>query len=373
MRLLFMIDSLGPGGAQRQIVELACGMQRRGHEVHLFYYYPGIDFYRMAIERSGVRLHTYDRERGSLLGLIRTLHSLFQVSKFDVVIAFLDRPNLLAEVVKIFSRDATLVVSERSSFTREIGAVIPLVRRLMHLVADHVVSNSRTHGEWLRSWPWLRSKVSIIYNGVNVEAFSAPLDHVPLRGDNTPLLGIGRIGPEKGIDTIIEGLDVFSRRAGYVPRVLWAGTRDLSPSGRKYWSRLECLLAARPHVAERWAWLGQREDIASLLWEADALIHASHFEGLPNAICEALVAGCPIIASNVCDHPFLVQEGERGFLFEAGDPAGFSDALMRLCALDEPRYLTLVRNARSYGERHLGLDRMLDEYEDLFRRVGREG
>jgi glycosyltransferase involved in cell wall biosynthesis len=71
----------------------------------------------------------------------------------------------------------------------------------------------------------------------------------------------------------------------------------------------------------------------------DALIHPSLYEGLPNAVCEALAAGLPVLISNVCDHPLLVVEGERGFLFDPSDPLSIAMSIERAAALDADSWL----------------------------------
>jgi len=49
--------------------------------------------------------------------------------------------------------------------------------------------------------------------------------------------------------------------------------------------------------------------------EHDAFVHPSFYEGMPNVVCEALAAGLPVLVSDVCDHPLLVEKGVQGFLF----------------------------------------------------------
>ena len=52
MKVLLIIDHFGAGGAQRQMVELACGLQRRGHAVEMFVYFPRYDFFARALTNS---------------------------------------------------------------------------------------------------------------------------------------------------------------------------------------------------------------------------------------------------------------------------------------------------------------------------------
>jgi len=103
-----------------------------------------------------------------------------------------------------------------------------------------------------------------------------------------------------------------------------------------------------------------------LLRRHDALIHPSFYEGLPNVVCEALATGIPVLASAVCDHPLLVAEGERGFLFDPESPQSIAAAITRFTALSVADRRRFSRNAREYAEANLGVEKMVGAYESLF-------
>jgi glycosyltransferase involved in cell wall biosynthesis len=288
--------------------------------------------------------------------------------RFDVAASFLNTANLYAELARLAAPRIRLIVSERSSFHDDRSAVPALLRRLLHLLADRVVANSETQTQWLRRRRWLRSRVACIYNGVDLEKFrpEALPETQTLSGQGLRLLGVGRIGPEKNLHNVIQALAHFAKRFGYLPEVAWAGQRDTSPAGQRYCEQLDTLLASLPAVQRHWQWLGLQTDVPELLRGHDALIHASLYEGMPNAVCEALAAGRPVLASAVCDHPLLVADGKRGFLFDPRSPDSIATAIANLAQLGPDARRALGRNAREYAEAELGLERMVDRYHALF-------
>jgi glycosyltransferase involved in cell wall biosynthesis len=163
----------------------------------------------------------------------------------------------------------------------------------------------------------------------------------------------------------------FGKTSGFVPEVAWAGQRDTSPRGQRYCEQLDALLAGLPEVRSRWTWLGLRDDIPQLLGQCDALIHPSLYEGMPNAVCEALAAGRPVLASAVCDHPLLVADGERGFLFDPCSPDDMVKAMTRFAQLDVSAREVLEINARQYAHARLGIHAMVDRYEALLAETAR--
>ena len=376
MRLLLVIDHLGLGGAQRQIVELACGLAARGHTVELFTYFPQHEFFLRRVQEEGIAVHSYRKGRGFSFGVVSAIASLLRARNFDLVISFLNNPNIYAELASVASQRTRLVVSERCSYHDDRSLLASNSRRALHVLADHVVTNSETHAEWLRGKRWLRNKVSCIYNGLDLQALAptqAPAGRAPLR-----LLAVGRVCAQKNPLNLIAALQCFHSKHGYVPEVSWAGKQETSGSDQRYVAQVHKRLQGLPHIAAHWQWLGEQRDMAALLGRHDALIHPSYYEGLPNSACEALAAGRPVLISDVCDHSRLVAQGERGFLFDPNDPQSIAASIEKATELDAPGWLALSRNARSYAEAQLGVAKMLDNYEKLFidliaRRAGATG
>ena len=75
------------------------------------------------------------------------------------------------------------------------------------------------------------------------------------------------------------------------------------------------------------------ENIEMKYQQSDGFCLPSFYEGFPNVLCEAMACGLPVVASNVCDNPYIVSEGENGYLFDPKDPDSIADALQRLVAL----------------------------------------
>jgi glycosyltransferase involved in cell wall biosynthesis len=365
MKILLIIDHFGSGGAQRQIVELACGLEQRGHAVEMFIYFPQHNFFRPRLANQRIVVHEYGKGPGFSFGVVWKLASLLRDGAFDVVVSFLSSANIYAELATPLSCASRLIVSERTSHHDDRSVVSAHLRRLMHVLADRVVANSQTHRAWLQKRWGLKDKVSCIYNGVDLGLFhrSQPVPESKL---DLRLVAIGRVGPEKNVIGLVRALMLFYGEFGYTPEINWVGLQDASSAGKLYCQRVEELLESLPEIRDRWHWLGVRTDIPQLLRRHHALIHPALYEGLPNVVCEALAAGMPVLISNVCDHPLLVAEGQRGFLFDPNDPKSIVGAIRRLTELEPDDWARFSRNAREYAEDMLGTERMVASYESLF-------
>ncbi len=365
MKILCVIDSLGSGGAQRQMVNLACGLKSKGHAVELLVYFPDFRFFRAEIDAAGILVHEIHKGRGFSLKALWRLMQLYRIGQLDGVISFLDAPNTYAELAKLFALSRVkLIVSERSSFINERKSIYNKLKRRLHLLADVVVANSHSHANWLCEYSWLRKKTKTIYNGyfvgdaADVSVFKETLG-------NLSLLAIGRIDTGKNGLRLMHGVKQFYQKNGDCPTVLWAGRQAQDADSLRERQQMEELLSQHPVIARHWHFLGERRDVSDLLQQADALIHVSLYEGLPNVVCEAFVAARPVIASNVCDHPMLIQDGVRGFLCDPLSSESICEAIGRFVSLAVEERLQMGRNARAYAKQYLTIDRMVSDYEAL--------
>ncbi len=368
MKILLVIDHFGSGGAQRQIVELALGLSRRGHSVEMFVYFPQLGFFRPRLDAKRIVVHEYAKGPGFSFGVVRKIAALIVERNVDIVVSYLSSPNIYAELAKILAPRAKLIVSERTSHHDDKSRVSAFVRRAMHMLADHVVANSVSQTEWLKRKWWLKDKVSCIYNGLDLELFATERP-LPEPGEPLRLVAVGRIGAEKNAANLIRGLALFHREFGHVPQVSWVGERDGGRLGKPYCRRVDELLDGTPEVREHWRWVDVATDVGGLLQKHHALIHPSFYEGLPNVVCEALAVGMPVLVSDVCDHPRLVADGERGFLFDPNAPASIAAAISKLVNLAAADWRRISHNARQFAEDKLDVERMVTQYEALFERV----
>ena len=365
-----MIDHLGPAGAQQQMVTLARGLKEREHTVELFLYYPEIDVSKERLREAGIAVHESPKATRFDLGPPKALRELIRSASFDVSISFLTTPNIY-NVLAGLSQDTKTVVSERSAVPDSGLSATMRMRYNAYRLADHIVINSRHQHERLCSeFPWMTDMSTAIPNGVDLERFSPlPAGESGIdgdaRADSAPLfLAVGSVHRGKNFLGLIEALKLYRERYDEIPTVDWAGREPSEQSDRDAYEDAQNRIE-RYGLSANWNWLGARQDVPELLRLHDAVIHPSHFEGLPNAVCEALAAGKPVLASNVCDHPWLVADGERGFLFDPNEPESIAKAMRDFALLSSDRRSSMASNSRSFAEQALSVDVLVSAYERL--------
>jgi glycosyltransferase involved in cell wall biosynthesis len=156
-------------------------------------------------------------------------------------------------------------------------------------------------------------KVEVIHYGLDdlPQAWGTnPPDPVPR--DAQVLLAVCRLEPQKGVDVAIRALDEIP---GAHLVVLGEGPQRIE---------LERLAVERVHLP------GRVPDVAAWLRRADVLVHPVRWEGFGLAVLEAMLAGLPVVATNVSSLPELV--GDAGILVPPDDPSALATAVNRVLA-----------------------------------------
>ena len=114
--------------------------------------------------------------------------------------------------------------------------------------------------------------------------------------------------------------------------------------------------------------LGLRADICEALAAADVFVLASHSEGNPLSLMEAMAAGLPVVATAVGGVPELIADRTSGLLVRPGDADGFVAAMLRLLQDEETRRMMAVAAAR-YAKEVFDASRMAQGYMHLYERL----
>ena len=129
---------------------------------------------------------------------------------------------------------------------------------------------------------------------------------------------------------------------------------------------MESFLDKNPVISEKFKFIGEKKLIEEEYSRADAIILPSVYEGLPFVICEAMMNGCPVIASRITDNDIILgKNGERGLLF---DPYCLNDISLKLNSfinLDQEKIDIMTVNARKFAEKHFTVDSMVKSYYEI--------
>jgi len=349
---------------------LAVLLKERGYDVEFLTYYD-YDFYRSVLDKANIP-HTLVTASNKL-GRIVAVRKAIRHQKPDVVIAYLGTPSIIAELAGLPKRDFALIVSERSSNLRENFATKR--RFFFHRLSDVVVCNSFTQTKFIaKTAPWLVKRTATIINGIDICKFKPADVQTPTDNEPISILVIGNFRPEKNPLALVEAVRIVNQNLPQKVTVDWYGNnwfKNGSPTKDS-----ELYLKVQKFIKDNklddvFRLHNYVSDITPLYQSATAFCLPSLYEGCSNVIGEAMACGKPVLASNVCDNPLLVTEGENGFLFDPKDPQDIATAIIRFAALSVEQRIQFGLHSRARAEHLLSSDVFVQKYIDLITSVAK--
>lgn len=364
LKVAVVLTELRPGGMERVVVHLTQGLAQRGVGVSVFCLgAQGLlaselqeTFVKVvALEsHSGKDLRALWRLRKELIYFSPNVINVHDYASLPYVIG----ANLLGKRVPVlFSAHGLLYEGFE-----------PLQRRnrffARGITAFSAVSEKVTnrHQQYLG----LEKRFSIIANGVpQTVASKAIRQSVRTELNCAPedflFLAVGNPRPEKGFEDLLDAMAVLHAQDGEGKsiRAVIAGTLNESEYCQMLLDQIE-----KKQLGGSCKFLGFREDTSALYAAADAFVLSSRSEGLPMVILEAMMAGVPVVSTNVGGISAAV--GEHVLLVEAQQPSQLAEAMRRLA--QEPNLQhRLAESGRRHVELNFGVERMIDEYVEWYR------
>ena len=360
--IAFCITELDRGGAERALTELVLGLDRQAWRPRVFCLGPRGHFTDV-LEAGGVTVESFNaRGMLSIPGVLLRLTLALRRFRPRVLQTFLFHGNLLGRVAGRLARVPVIIsgirVAERRSHW------YGRLDRWTNGLVDHNVCVSQGVADFSVQETGLKPhKISVIPNGVDVEQFAmAPAaDLVPLGISPTQpvVITVGRLEEQKGITYLLHAAALVLQSRPDCQFVLVGDGHDRAT--------LEALAASLGISRSIW-FLGSRSDVPSLLKASSVFVLASLWEGMPNALLEAMAAGLPAVATAVEGSRELVQPNVTGMLVSPANATELAQAILHL--LSTPDVSARFANAAQ----QLVLERFAhstttDLYVSLYRRL----
>jgi len=337
MKILLVVSSLGGGGAERIISQLANYWANKEWEVSVVTldsrYVP--DFYSL---HSGVRRVNINVHIDAGVGLFRSIRlNIVRASEFrnvvrnidpDVVISFITVTNVMT-IFALLGMKVRVIVSERSEPRHDysVSTGWQILRLCSYWRADFVVAQTKPIANWLRKWT--RANAVVIPNSLR----QLPPIEIEAPRDNL-ILSIGRLEHVKGFDLLLSAFsDIHSKGIGWTLAIVGEG------------SELSSLvdLSRQLGISDSVQFIGRDSNVESWLRRASIVVQPSRYEGFPNAVLEAMGMGVPVIASSN-GAAALITNDQNGILVPVGDKARIACAIVDLIH-DPCKRARLAKNA----------------------------
>lgn len=361
-RILHVIPTLDRSGAEKQLTLLARGLPRAEFDVHV-----------CALTRSGPLAETL-AEAGVPLTVIGKSYK-FDPSAFwrlkkhigqlqpDLVQTWLFAANSYGRAAALSAGAPCLVASERCADPWKTWHEFAIDRWLARRT-DRIVVNGGGVRDFYAAHGLPLQKFTLIPNGIDPLPASTLsredlLRQLDLPADARLLGAVCRLWPQKRLKDLLWMTDLLKVvRDDVHLLVIGDGPQ------RARLERFQRLIK----IEDKVHFLGHRADVPQLLPHFDMLLLASEYEGLPNAVMEAMAAGLPVLASDIAGNRDLVAPGETGYLIPVGDRASFARYALKL--LNDPQLRRQMGDAaRDRVLSQFSVERMVERHAELYREL----
>ena len=334
--LLLLITKMEGAGAQKIMLETARYFQHATDFRVVAVCLYDQDYAQEAFQKYGVRVIDLRMKNArSRLPLIanvfRTLKGCVQLYRLlrsesvQLLQTYDFYANAIGTVVGRLARIQVIVMSQRVVY---VGRWRFWVDRIVSRWVDKVTTVSASVREFCITMEGMEpTHVVVIRNGIDLPQAMSIRDRTEIRrelgiDDDTFIVGtVGRLSRQKGHSILIRAApQVLS----IVPNVKFVIVGQ-GPDSDKLRALIEQLGLGRSFILS-----GHVPDVGSLLTAMDLYVHPSLWEGMPNAVLEAMAFSKPIIATNVDGTIELLVDGESGMLIPPGDAQSLASAIIRL-------------------------------------------
>lgn len=340
----FLMGIPSLGGGERILFTLVNSLLTKGYNISIYSWEKGWVTYKKDI---AFELHLLNEPPIGLYGKYRAVAELLrELKKHDRLDCFVIFNLALAEIGVFPAKKLKIPVllSERvDPWHLPQNKIHRLLRRILYSVADGVVFQTKAVQSYFGG------KGKIIPNPI----MDDNLPYVLPENRSKEIVAVGRLSEEKNFEMLIKA---FSKLAMLDYKLIIYGDGPLRSD--------ICSLIERLSLSDRVILKGKVQRVVDYISNADIFVMSSNYEGMPNALIEAMALGIPSISTDFRSGAAkeLINNGENGLLIPINDLEALHQALTTLLSDDELKY-RLGRNAlkiRQSNNKNMIIEKWID-------------
>jgi len=362
--VLYLLETSGPGGAERMLLDLAANLGSRCRAV------VGVmkaGWLQSQAVSAGIPCVRLDGEGLGDLGVLGRLVEVIEARDIAVIHAHEFYTGMIGTIVSVVTRIPLVVTIHGKSYYPDKRRRRAVCRVMAAGAAAVVTVSEDLRRFFCHVTGTSLDRVRVIYNGIDVPGS-------PLRGRNVELLdavgiprearivgAVGNLYPVKGhLDLIRAARTIVDRQPTTHVVILGRGALH------------DALVAEAEslRIRDRIHLLGYREDVNEWLGAMDVFTMPSLSEGLPLSLLEAMAAGVPPVVTEVGGMPEVVLDGQTGFIVPPRNVAALADRISFLLG-NPPLAAEMGAASRERIKDRFALDSMAAEYRDLYGEAAR--
>ncbi len=363
MKILLLTGSINQGGAEFQLLALADLLKKKGFQIEVLAL-TDYSYYLPYIKEKEISYSCVSNEGNRFQRLSRAVKAI-RSAKADLVISYIRATSMVAILAKILTFFRfKLVISERTAL---IMPKYDLFYFNLALSANALTVNSRSKMNYiLKRFPLLKGRTFFMPNIINIDKFMA-VKRTANETDVVRLSFVGRISPEKNLLNLVKAVGTLAKKGHPVNLSLFGSTNN-----KKHFEELNQLIKelSLENVVQ---YEGPAPDVTDVYKKTDLFCLVSIFEGFSNVLSEAISSGIPVIASDIEENRFLVEDGINGFLADPADYKSIAAAIEKFLNLSPGEIGRISNNNKEKARALFEEEEIYQSYLEIFKQLGFSG
>ena len=361
LRIALMLESDGPGGAERMLLQLAVQLRQRGHAVYPVGPDSGCGWLAGQFRNLGFQPATFTPGGPFDWRCLPSLLRLFRTRTFDVVHSHEFMMAVYGAAAARLKRIPHVITMHGAQYYDQRWRRRTALRWACQRSGGVVAVSTAAQAHLTKSLRLAPEAVTVIHNGIDFRSGrrESVREELGIAADDVLIVTVGNLYPVKGHIVLLRALaEVEAHGTATRWRLAMAGRGEEEETLRSF--------ARDQGLSDRVTLLGYRDDVTDILAGADIYVMPSFSEGLPLALLEAMFAGKAIVASEVGGIPEVLAAGTEGLLTPAGNHHALCTALSLLIH-DPERRAVLGKRAQTRARAHFSIERVTQSYERIYR------
>jgi glycosyltransferase involved in cell wall biosynthesis len=310
-KILFVINKLGVGGAERVFVNDVNSLHDLGYDVRIVTLFGGVEDQSLLKDLRLPNDRVHHLNSGGVFdpSVIYGLAKIVRKNKIDIVYSTLNESNIVTRVVKIFSPQTKVFIRE-ANVAEPKPFSFKVLDIILNIFASRIVCVSEEVRQSLKKYlPMYVSKMTVLMNGVDLPSGQKIYSEST---NGVKILNVGSLNPKKGQRYLIDASAILRDRGSNFELHIYGRGREQQ--------NLEALINSLN--LDKFVFLHEPvtyQELSQKYFDADIFVLSSLWEGCPNVLLEAMAHGTASVTTLVSGAKDIVENGKCGMFANVGD------------------------------------------------------
>jgi glycosyltransferase involved in cell wall biosynthesis len=373
MKVLHIITGLGMGGAEKHLLKVLPLMKKTEHIVCSLRNQKETG---KKLAEQGIKIYYLSEGKG-LFKSIRNFRRIIKYEKPDILCTYLINADLFGRVfgrlfgIKRVICNIRVVFNE--GYFKEVGRLPLFLEKISSGLNTEYIANSETAKKSLVEKQGIKtSKIKVITNGIDLDNIKNTMNTkagvankrrvLGLAKDDLVISCIGRLHEQKGQIYLIRAMHMLIQKDKKNKRLkcLFIGEGE---KRQEYTEEIK-----RSGLEDNITLLGNRDDTVEIIKASDMFVLPTNYEGMSNAILEAMACKVPIITTNIPENKELISDEREGLLVDTGSPEQIADRII-LLVKNKQKTKAIIERAYEKSKRY-DIKKTANQFEEAYLELG---